>query len=239
MPPALDGIVKPDAGTSLNGSAINIDCVGCWLFNEGTGLIAYDISPEANHGVLSTGDTQVPTWSTNADGKPCLEFDPGDTSFVYVDDWGLVAPDTEMTYMIRQYADTATVQNSFCTANDTGGIINALLPWAGGTCYWDAGDTSSKRISYNPALPVAGAWQTWILTASATGTFSRMYRNGDLEHSGSVTPGFDSSANPLYIGSAINQNYFGGKIDFLRVWSRVLSDAEISDITATPFMGIG
>jgi hypothetical protein len=230
---------KPNAGGSLLINSINDGCVGCWLFNEGTGLVANDLSSFGRHGALLTADTSVPTWGISDNGQTCIEFGSGDNSYVQCNGWGSIAPTTEMTFLIKQYANTATVQNTICCDNSIGGIINALLPWSGNVCYWDAGNASSMRISYTPDVPVYSSWQTWVLTASATGNYSKMYRNGVLEHSGTITPSFTQANVPFYIGCAPSSNYFVGKIDVIRVWDRALSDSEIGILSAGPFTGIG
>lgn len=238
MPVAISDPTKPSFGAILSGEAINDGTLGCWIFNEGTGTTAYDLSSYENNGFI-TGNYDSPTWITNDDGKPCLSFESYNESFVQVDGWGLVAPTTEMTFFFRQWANGAAVQATFNCSSGGTDWLGAQVPWSSGSVDWDAGDPFGKRLSYSPGVTITGKWVEWIMIASATGTFSKIYRDGILDAEDDLTPGFVRTNVPLYLGCANGyQNFFGGKIDFLRVWGRALEESEITVLTETPYAGI-
>lgn len=223
---------KPPSGGELSGDIINSGTVGCWLFNEGTGTIATDLSLVGKNGIIASGTS----WSINDDGLPCLSFS-GLSGGITVPDWGAIAPQTEMTFLFRQYANSQKNQATF-NINTGASVLNTHCPYSDGAIYWDAGNSSGKRISYNPGSTI-GAWHTWIMTASASASFSNIYMDGTLKKSASLTPGFTQAAYNLYIGvMSSSNNWFDGKIDVLRVWNRALSGGEIATVSAAPYTGI-
>jgi len=67
-------------------------------------------------------------------------------------------------------------------------------------------------------------------TTYAIGTM-RLYKDGVFVTSSTFgNPGSIQAALPLRIGRSHGGNYYSGKIDDLSIWSRVLSQAEITDL---------
>jgi hypothetical protein len=77
-----------------------------------------------------------------------------------------------------------------------------------------------------------GAWTH--VAISFDGTFKRLYRNGNLEGSGSSGSGVTYDQNAMVIGADMTSgsvtNFFRGTLDEIRVYNRTLSDAEIDTL---------
>jgi prepilin-type N-terminal cleavage/methylation domain-containing protein len=89
-------------------------------------------------------------------------------------------------------------------------------------------DPSNQGFDSNAAL-VTGTWN-FITGVHDAGTL-RLYINGTLDNSGSVTMNAGSANNdPLYIGRSQGYNTIDAHIDEFMIFSEALTDSEIADI---------
>lgn len=92
-------------------------------------------------------------------------------------------------------------------------------------------NSNQSFVHSNAPLPL----NTWVnIVAVRTNTSLLLYKNGILESYSSLSFSLSNSSEPLYIGKEftnLNENwyrYFKGKIDDIGLWSRALSQQEIT-----------
>lgn len=90
------------------------------------------------------------------------------------------------------------------------------------------GDTS--QIEYvTTAQPNDGNWHHVVMTYKVPGFDIELYFDGEFIDSYSNSDaGSANNGNALTIGSYINTDHFGGEIDDVRLYNRVLSENEVS-----------
>jgi hypothetical protein len=203
---------------------------GYWRFDESAGVTARDGSGNDNHGVLINQTT--PGW------LPGLFR--GALRFAGADDYVRVSNSVAGAFTLSLWIRTDMVFPETTNTYEGTGIV-----WAdvGGTADdFILGGTRSasgvNRISFftgNPRLSINGssdlAGNTWTHVAAVRGPGAdgmKILVNGEVEASGTGGP-VPLTANPeIHIGgNTLNDHYFAGTIDELRLYNRVLSDAEI------------
>lgn len=83
----------------------------------------------------------------------------------------------------------------------------------------------NQVINPTPASISAGTWTHIAVTYDAIGGTMSLYQNGVLVSS-AAAPSYTETT--MQIGSFSSSNFYGGKIDEVRFWSRALSGAEIA-----------
>lgn len=229
----LDG--SGDANYASNLLTVQYDPFGTdlatWLpFDEGIGTNAVDASAHANDGTLRNfGSTP---WTNGVSGT-ALFFD-GTNDYVGINN--VVSSNFTLVCWIKT---TQVFQQTDPTYNGTGII------WAdvgGGANDFILGGTRSasgvNRISFftgNPDTSLSGVtpintgdWIHVAATRSATGQM-RLYVNGFLEASTTGGTGVLTANPDINIGgNTLDGRYFQGAIDDVRIYTRVLSEAEIA-----------
>lgn len=214
--------------------------IGWWKLDDGSGTSATDTSnvfgATAHNGTV----TGSPTWTTGKLGG-ALSFSGSTSQYVsiatatvagktsgticaWINTSDSVNQQAILTYAV--IADT-THEVRFSINPVTGSTYIIMLANTGGTANWVRGNT-------------ALATSTWYhVCATGNGTTWNLYVNGKKE---TLTVGAGTNAGTWY--SAVTGKKFliglltrttsvipfNGKIDDVRVYSRVLSDAEIWDI---------
>jgi len=200
------------------------DLMGWWKLDEGHGTTAFDWSGHGNDGALQ-GD---PQWITGYDGDS-LQLD-GSSDNIYAESAQL--PTGAFTL--------ALWFNSGSALNDSSPRKDFL--------YWQVGN-GRPHLTFNRSgtgeiglwpnvggdvdgpLTTTRSWAagTWYHIASTfDGTSFKIYVNGNLENVVNH-PGTHDDASGLLIGCRTNQrNYFDGKIDDVRLYSKALTQQEIS-----------
>lgn len=220
----------PGGGTSnaqtftITGSGgTPVGLVAAYGFDTGSGSAATDASGNGNGGTLTSA-----TWTTSGRFGSALVFN-GSNSWVTVPDANSLDLTTAMTLEARVYP----------TVQPTGWRAIIVKEQTGGVAYYlHAGSTSSNR----PATGVFAAGAEWSLfggtrltantwthlAATYDGVTQRLYVNGVQVSSRAQTGAIATSNSPLRIGgNAVWGEYFQGRIDEVRVYNRVLSQAEI------------
>ncbi|MGL4377792.1 MAG: LamG-like jellyroll fold domain-containing protein, partial [Microcoleaceae cyanobacterium] len=112
-------------------------------------------------------------------------------------------------------------------------VLNIHLPWANGTIYFDCGGESSEifdRID-KPAEPTEykGQWVHWAFTKNAKTGEMKIYRNGQLWHSGTGKNKPLTKNAILHLGKIAtgNSNYYNGTVSELCIWKIARTEEQI------------
>jgi hypothetical protein len=233
-------VARDAAGNTATSAAVSFTVsnaaaqglVAAYAFDENGGTTAGDSSGNGNTGTLSNA-----TWVAGKFGTPALQFTGATTSWVTMNDATSLHLTTGLT--LEAWVDPSSLNspdagwcaavakdNRASSAND----VSYALYAAAGTGTGPAlhlnlsgkGDTGVQGAS---VLPL----NTWtFLAATYDGTTMKLYVNGTLVASKTVSGSIASSTNPLHVGGDWSGEMFTGVIDQVRVYNRALSAAEIS-----------
>jgi hypothetical protein len=202
------------------------DAVGIWLFDEGKGEVAKDISKEGNDGKL----IEKPKW-VNGQYGGALEFD-GKTSCV----------DTEQKLLdnLEQFTivcwvnplSTPLSRTGLVGQNDspefgfiTAAEVNLWTPTAGGLS--------------NPYKHKIGEWHH--VAAVADGSKTKVYIDGTPVEKPGPGPHGTSGFNVHIGGCGVwdpTGNFFHGQMDEVAIFHTALDDDQIKEIMNVSFKGI-
>lgn len=234
----LPNIARADITTGL---------VGYWSFENGTGATTVtDNTANNNNGTL-TGTT----WESGHIGSYSLGFDQLGTNLVTInsdaelDDIAFQGGSTGLTVAAWIYPIEYTTANmqivSKTQSTGNRGWFVGLIPNASDafTFVHDYGATDLSNRSINGTVSY-NTWQhvvyTWDATEFATGV--KIYKNGvELSYTSQVnglTGGrVTDAADTLIIGTGRGSTRdFNGNIDEVRIYNRVLSSSDVSELYA-------
>jgi hypothetical protein len=210
--------------------------VANWKFDEGTGTSVADDSGNNLTGTFSTAGTGSLTWGSSTafiGAASALTFEGTNADYAYVN-----VPDNSTLFNSMHAKMTIEAwiyqsDNADNTIIDRGNY-NFLLQ-ANGT-----GNANPGLKFYNPAIgwknsKTALPVNEWVHVSMTWDTSSRtliFYKNGVVTDTFTGLASLRSTAGPLNIGrqdpSSCHCNLMNGKIDELRLWNVVRSQAEIS-----------
>jgi hypothetical protein len=210
------------------------NCVGAWLFTEGSGTTVDDSSPNSNTGTFSSDGH--PAWSTDVPAafvSGSVNFTPNDyinkTSFSSV-----TAPPITIVAWFK--SDSSTSDQTLVTIgkNDTSDDWFRLLirgSVSGDPVQIDINANSSYSSVDTTTGYTVGSWAH--AAAVFTSTTSRtVYINAGSSATNTDTR-VPSGVNSIGIGRLERSNpveYMDGLITEVAIFSRVLSSTEINDI---------
>jgi hypothetical protein len=229
------------AGTNPTDSssfpAVTNNVVGWWKLDESTGTTTADSSGQGNSGGVSNGAV----WVTSGIVSNALQFD-GVNDFMMTASKGAgtsLALTNDFTL-----AGWAFTTNKAQTAN----LLDRrkTTPPQGG--YSIAWQTTSTRITIQtpngPIVPISltdiqnGQWQHIAYTIS--GSNYNGFLNGLVAASGTSTNPVGISSNQFFLArSTSGGSYFNGRLDDVRVFSRVLSAGDLLALAETDTDGDG
>ena len=224
---------KPPAGVRLNPlHPLSQGLVGYWLFNEGAGSIAHDISGYGNHGTLvgMSTNAQSSGWGGSKFGGG-LQFD-GSGDYISKSTFTLTFPSTIIMWI--NPSQGALSQSRTILSRDGG----TTFLWY----YIEGGADNTKIDIYDGGSHIGTAgllqedeWQQVALTFDANGNGHHWY-NGQQDAAFSTV---NQPANPfeLRIGEWSVYDWKGG-IDSVRIYNRPLSPAEIKQLYEDPFCNL-
>jgi hypothetical protein len=235
---------KPPLGSQLNlGHCLANGLIGYWLMNEATGNRLADISNNRNQMVLTSG-----LWIPGSDG-PSVLFN-GTTSY------GLVqAP------KIALYSDqTSITVNLFCKYTTFTNLYNGLLSSGPrlqsstprdipGWFFWNNYNTGILKFSVAKDVTVGSP--VWVTTPTYTvvtgvpymitgiwdiSTFTaKLFVNGRFIGSTTNTNITSFAGDKLTIGRTGATDFSSISISSLQVWSRALTNQEVSQLYISPY----
>jgi len=220
--------MKPILGTQLNPyHPLNQGLVACYEFNERAGLIASDISKYRNHSVLINN----PEWAPNVFGGG-LDFVTASNQYI---DAG-----TAIGNALGNGISSLSVSLWF--KMDTGGglfYIGDLLSTFGEMHLLLQTNLVYLRLS-NVAFNESAAFTdtaSWNhIIAQYTGSKGQLYLNNSLVIDENWSTDLDLSGLKTVIGTYYNGTLstFDGKIGQVRIYNRVLSPSEITQLSLRP-----
>lgn len=99
---------------------------------------------------------------------------------------------------------------------------------------WVSNSLTCGDVVQLTAPLTVGAWKHIVFVVDATANIRKLYINGVLAASGSYTASIPYSNYPLILGAAIENDApafpFHGAMDNLRIYNRVLTDAQVLDL---------
>jgi hypothetical protein len=225
-------VSAPVTVTVQNETMVPGSLVAAYGFNEGGGSNVADSSGHGNHGTLSGGVG----WTSSGRYGSALSFD-GQSGIVSVPDSASLDLTTGMTISAWVRPSSLSGWKSIIMKERPGQLAYALF-----------GNTGSNRpsVEVKPAASqwnesVPGTWQlslnTWThLAGTYDGSVLRLYVNGTLVSSKSVSGALQTSSNPLQIGGSTvwSDEFFHGRIDEVRIYDRGLTASEITSDMNTP-----
>ena len=212
--------------------------VAYYKLNETSGTTADD-AKGSNNGTLHNMDNS--DWQTSPamyGPKNCLDFD-GNNDYVDCGDINLSGSTITMDCWIN--ADNFN--------NPGEGCINLIGTEGNGSAFMRLGDGGNNMNKVQFVLEIGGQKKLWANTGLLANTWYHItavynaatgmsiYINGMLDANNTQTGNFSSNDNFL-IGSNTNGNRaFDGKIDEVRIWSDVRTEAEIREYMCKSLTG--
>ena len=189
--------------------------VATWNFDEGTGTTTTDSSGNNNHGTINGA-----TWTNGITGN-ALEFD-GNNDYVNVPEDNSLDPE-EITIETWMLIPSAPTSNGNIVSKGGNNGYRFIINTARAIWWADRGTTNSIKTT---RLVPLNEWTHITVVGSNTGM--RIYINGELSASNSVSYGSPNTGSSLKIGAEPQYNgYFKGIIDEVRIYNQALSAQEI------------
>lgn len=227
------------------------NCVGAWLFTEGSGTTVDDASVNSNTGNFKGAGE--PAWDTtdvpfaiSGSAPNSVDFD-GTDDYMYATASASINNLSNFTFVALVYKEGgggANLARIFDKAPRYFYDDEDNIPDAGsnGLILEITTDGTSRFAVANTTIPT-GSW-THVACTYASGNAPKIYFNGVEDsyyssNAGSGTDSSDSGTNLQFGGRASGGRTFNGKMTEIAIFDRVLSQAEIQDIynyglTGTP-----
>lgn len=226
-PHTISAVARDAAGNTRTSAAVSVTVsnstqlnglVAAWSFNEGAGTTIADGSGRGNGGTVVG-----PTWTAAGKYGGALSFDGVDDYATVPDSAGLdLGSSMTLEAWVRP---TASSGWRTVLLKEAGSSLAYSMYSASGTNRPSAWIDGSSSIG-TTAVPL-NAWTH--VAATYDGARLKIYTNGALRTDKAVTVSVPVSTDPLKIGgNAVWGEFFAGQIDEMRVYSRVLSAAEIT-----------
>jgi type II secretory pathway pseudopilin PulG len=222
-----------------------------WKLDEGSGTAIYNAAGSGHQGLLNNG-LGTTGWSLNA--APTLFSNSRSLLFDGVNDYAQVAPGTtgfdSSTLTVSAWVwpssnafaerDILSTMGNY-NKDPIGGFTMSLLtqannpsaPNAGLYMYMATGSNISAGAGIGNVVPY-NTWSHVAVTFNDSGSLTTVtfYVNGVNKGAQYLSKKVQSK-NPGYIGGYPNGTHlFGGNIDDVRIYNRVLSDSEIGQLSS-------
>jgi hypothetical protein len=215
-------------GTNLSYS-VNVDkimesAVGVWLFDEGTGKKAKDISGEGNHGEL----VKNPEWVAGKFGK-ALEFNGKDTC---------VQTEQKLLDNLEEFTILCWVKTGKITANRVGLVGQNDSPEFGFINPTSVNLWTPKSSLTNPWKHGHPSKDWHHIGAVAAKKNLRVYIDGEAAEGGGPGPHGTSDFNVNIGGCGVwdaTGNWFTGAMDEVAIFHSALEDDEVKAIMEDGF----
>lgn len=225
---------KPPVGTQINPlHPLSKGLVGCWLFNEGDGSLANDISGNKNHGRLTNmaPNVQGSGWGGSKFGGG-LEFD-GVGGYVNCGNSDNLKS-TQITICAEIISNDQSDWGHIFGSNYASGAWLALKNDESIAFYTTIGGTTDYWASFAAPLTVGKKYQ---ICAVFNGTVKTIYLDGIYFASSNHSGDLDwSGTTQLRVGASDTDTYhFDGKCSYIYVYNRALSAEESARLHREPY----
>jgi hypothetical protein len=220
----------PASFTWTINAVTEVNLVAAYAFEEASGTTTADASGNGHTGTLANA-------TRTASGRfgSALSFN-GTNATVNVNDSALLDLSNAMTFSawVNPSALGTGVWRTVLMKERPGGLAYGLYANDSATrpsAYVQIGSTEAGRNG-----PASLPLNTWThLAVTYNGSTLRLYVNGTQVATRNITGSVSATTGMLRIGgNSIWGEYFAGLIDEVRIYSRVLSAAEITTIMNTP-----
>ncbi len=227
-------LASPNLAVTIVNSAIpTLGLIDYWPFDETNGAIAFNSSAPANNGALqnlNNSNRVAGVWGN------ALSFN-GTNSYVGASN--NLGGDFTISFWLKSTQVFPLTDNAYDGAglfwSDVGGTHNDFV--VGGT----RSAAGINRLSFftgNPDITLNGTknisngkWTHLTITRRKSTGERRLYVNGVLD--GASIAGTNTLKDNLAVsigGNTLDNHYFAGQLDEVRVYNRVLSDAEAASL---------
>ena len=223
---------KPPFGTQINRQhRLAKGLVGMWVFNEGKGTIAYDLSGNRNHGTL-IGMSFPPTTTSGWAGMNGLSLDGVDDNIDAGNGASLqITGSLSVSAWIKTSDTAGRIVGKFeSTDSKIAYVFNiSVAPYLGVSGNGDI--LASRTISGNA---LNNQWHHVVGVFDASAQTISMYLDGILSQgtlSGTVPSSIYNCTGNVKMGYDYGGNgYLNGLIDNVLIYNRVLSAGEVREL---------
>ena len=214
---------------SSNATAV----AGCWAFNENTGSVAHDTSPNHNDETLG-GDA---AWNPTGYSASAIQFNgAGYLSNTAMSGLPAANASQSVSWWVNvPAANTLTGTQTFLSLTNGGSVAMQFGVNAGKLGVWKGLHTF---LAYTTTLPSANTWTNYIYTYDASTGTHRLYVNGALaggDGAVSTVSAQNGAPNRLDFGQWIDgSERFTGSLDEVRIYNYALSPIEAPAVAAAP-----
>lgn len=214
--------------------------LGYWSFDDSQSTnAATDYSGRAVHGTLAGG----PTYTMGQFGSAINLGTANNGRYVRVMQPGMhngalasITANNAATVSLWVYGDASQPQSDTAFSFDNGAGSRQLqthLPWGDRTIYWDVGGGSAGGVhrinkTENDAAKWRGQWNHYAFVKN--GTDSKIYRNGQLWHSGTTSASIGQIVRGAIGARADGGESYGGLIDDFALFDVELTTGQIADL---------
>lgn len=205
---------------------------------DGASNIAVDIAFEQAEGssyfALQGGDAGLERASLRTGPDGSIHF--GGDAYLALPTQNLGQLQDQITICFWAKGDADQPQNSSILEGlDAQGrrVLNIHFPWSNGQIYWDAGDGPNYDRINKQAVEsdYKNQWNHWAFVKNATTGSMKIYRNGQLWHSGNGLTRSIQTVAQLAVGRALSYDGpYRGSIDDLMLFDTELPVETIRDL---------
>ncbi|TWT90856.1 hypothetical protein Mal64_12540 [Pseudobythopirellula maris] len=190
-----------------------------WTFDEGSGVTIADSSGNGEDAAFATG---TPAWVSGVRGN-ALQFNGSNDA--ETDSTFDPPPIGSVAFWFRCNADPASVQRLFGLGDDWEVIL-----LSGGALYCNLSNNSTGDFRTADGVATAGKWRHVVAIYNSTGDTYKLYLDGELVSSGSVSMSDQGAATLSFGVRTGTTNRFDGALDDIRVYNYELSEPEIAEV---------
>lgn len=237
---------KPPPGTPINWQhPLASGLIGCWIFNEGGGLTAYDATGRYGNGTLS-GTTGVPSWVSDGGGGitpppgHALSFVAANTQYVQIANnasYGTLSTDWAFEIVFKLNSNRNFNGLFSKTNSNLGAPFDSFVD--------STGAVKINGASQFSATLSANTWyQLLVVNSVRLNVLFKALNGGFLEKNTGTLLGTTDNSNAIRIGNRNdNATPIDGQISHARLWNPFpylqggagLLDSNAQDLYLHPF----
>ena len=244
--------LKPPLGAELRADhPLSENLIGFWLFNEGGGTGFTDLTGH-NHGTYTgSSGTDFADWGTDeglnfgSDGGGATAGGNHRISLgtVTADNPLSLAGNTACTFIFRANYGSSAGSNDFprlASKGDGGNGANGWTLYGGNNGARTMAWTCDGQTTTVTAPMFADNDTFYTIGVVRSGANLRWFRDGAFFSTNSVTPNAPpaTSAEGTILNWHSTNREWAGRIEFLGIWDRAMTDAEVARFTDDPYQHV-